>query len=373
MSRDAIPLVDLHAQYTAHRDEFDAALRGCLERTSFIGGPDHEAFRKNFARWCGDGAAALVGNGTDALVLALIELLGTGDGSGEVITVSHTFIATSEAIKQAGYRTVFVDIDPDTYLMDLDALEAAIGPRTRAVLVVHLYGQMPDMARLRRIADRHSVAVVEDAAQAHGARYDGVAPGMLGDAACFSFYPGKNLGCWGDGGAVFSRDAELIRRIEMRANHGRLEKYLHQFEGLNSRLDGLQAAILDAKLRHIDKWNEARQRVAAWYDQLLAGRSGIKTPAVDPKANHVFHLYVVEVDDRDAVKERLNKAGIGAGIHYPVPLHMQPAFTHMGHAEDDFPATARAAARVLSLPIYPEITRAQVERVVEVLVGATGS
>lgn len=372
VSAGKVPLVDLHAQYLAHRDEFDAAIRGCLERSSFIGGPDHERFRQAFAEWCGDGHAALVGNGTDALALTLIELLGNGDGTGEIITTSHTFIATAEAISHAGYRPKFVDIDPHTYLMDLDRLAAAITPNTRAIVPVHLYGQMPDMRRVRAIADRHGLAVVEDAAQAHGARYDGAGPGTFAHAATFSFYPGKNLGCWGDGGAVFSGDSDLVRRIEMRANHGRMEKYLHQFEGVNSRLDGLQAAVLLVKLRHIDAWTRARRQVASWYDALLSRCNRVRRPHVDPRAEHVFHLYVVEVDDRDAVLRRLNEAGIGAGIHYPVPLHMQPALGYLGHAPDDFPLTRQAANRILSLPIYPELSQSRVERVAAALLEAVG-
>lgn len=373
MQPDRVPLVDLRAQYEAHQDEFDAAVQGCLARSSFVGGSDHEAFRKSFAAWCGGGDVALVGNGTDAITLALVELLGQGDGSGEIVTTSHTFIATTEAIAQAGYRPLFVDIDPHTYLMDLDRVEAAIGPNTKAIVPVHLYGQMLDMRRLRAIADRHKLVVVEDAAQAHGARFDGAGPGMLGHAATFSFYPGKNLGCWGDGGAVFSRDAALIRRIEMRANHGRMEKYLHQFQGVNSRLDGLQAAVLAVKLRHIDAWTKARRQVAAWYDELLAGDNHVRRPHVDPRAEHVFHLYVVGVEHRDAVLQELNSNGIGAGIHYPVPLHMQPALSHLGYAPEDLPLTRKAADRILSLPIYPELTRRQAERVARALLDAVGA
>jgi len=347
---DPIPFVDLHAQYVGHRQEFDAAIKACVERSSFIGGPDHEIFRSKFAKWCGDGSVALVGNGTDALTLTLLEVLGPGDGTEDVLTVSHTFIATSEAIKQAGYRAIFVDIDPDTYLLDLDALESAITPKTRAVIPVHIYGQMLDVARLKRIADKHGLKVIEDAAQAHGASYDAIRPG----------------------GAVFSRNEDLIRRIEMRANHGRLEKYLHQFEGLNSRLDGLQAAVLAVKLRHIDRWNDARRKVASWYGELLGACNAVKTPSTDPKAEHVFHLYVIEVENRDEIKDRLAQAGIAAGIHYPVPLHMQPALAYLGYDADDLPVTKKASARVLSLPIYPEITRAQVERVAGAVIEAVG-
>jgi dTDP-4-amino-4,6-dideoxygalactose transaminase len=367
-----IPLVDLGAQYRAHKDEFDAAIADCLSRTSFVGGPDHKALAEEFASWCGGGAVALVGNGTDALELALVEVLGEGDGTGEVITPSHTFIATAEAILNAGYRPVFVDIDPDTFLMDLDAVEAAIGPETKAIMPVHIYGQMVAMDRLAEIARACGVKLIEDAAQAHGARWKGDLPGTHSDAVCFSFYPGKNLGAWGDGGAVFSRDTELVDRITMRANHGRTDKYLHEFIGRNSRLDGVQAAVLRVKLRHIDAWNAARRSVARRYTERLAGRNGIKCPTVAGDAEHVFHLYVVEVEDRDRVRAALNEAGIGAGVHYPVPLHEQPALKNLGYAPSALPITQRAGRRILSLPIFPEMTEDQIDRVSEVLIETVG-
>lgn len=373
-----IPLVDLQAQYQAHKQELDAAVAGCIGASSFIGGPDHAAFAGEFADWCGGGHVALVGSGTDALVLALIELLGTGDGrsdgggdgTGEVITVSHTFIATGEAITQAGYKPVFVDIDPASYLMDLGAAEAAITPATRAILPVHFYGQMVAMDELAALAARHGLKVIEDAAQAHGAGWKNARPGALSDAACFSFYPGKNLGAWGDGGAVFTRDAGLAERIAMHANHGRKEKYLHEFEGMSSRLDGLQAAILRVKLRHLDDWTKARRRVAGWYDELLADAPTITRPAVADAAHHVYHLYVVQVDARDAVLQGLRQRGIGAGVHNPVPLHEQPAYAHLGLAPGDLPETARVARRIISLPIFPELNRAQAERVATALIEA---
>lgn len=365
-----IPLVDLAAQYQAYKDEFDQAVSECLSRTSFIGGPDHKAFSEEFAEWCGGGSVALVGNGTDALEIALYEILGPGDGTGEVLTASHTFIATAEAITNAGYRPRFVDIDPDTYLMDLDAVEAAIGPNTKAILPVHIYGQMVAMDRLAEIAARHDLKVIEDAAQAHGARWKGDLPGTHSDAVCFSFYPGKNLGAWGDGGAIYSRNTDLIARIAMRANHGRTDKYLHEFIGRNSRMDGLQAAVLRVKLRHIDDWNVARRRVASWYDELLAGENAIKLPAVLPDSEHVFHLYVVGVEQRDRIRQYMNDHGVGAGVHYPVPLHEQPAYAHLGHNAEDFPHTRKAGAEILSLPIFPELTREQAERVAEVLKAA---
>ena len=369
-SADAIPLVDLRAQYERYRTELDAAVEAVVRDSSFIGGAEHDAFGREFAAWCGGGSVALVGNGTDALTLALNEILGPGDGKGEVITTSHTFAATAEAIVIAGYRPVLADIDPATCLMSASAAEKAIAPATRAIMPVHLYGQMVDMRALRAIADRHGLAIIEDAAQAHGASFDGVRPGALSDCACFSFYPGKNLGAWGDGGAVFGKNAELIERIVKRANHGRSGKYVHDLQGINSRLDTLQAAILRVKLRHLTEWNAARRRVAAEYDKLLAGANGIARPVTQPGAEHVFHLYVVQVDDRDRVRERLNAAGIGAGVHYPAPVHEQPAFRDLGYAPDDLPHSSRTAKRVLSLPIYPEITASQIERVAAALIEA---
>jgi dTDP-4-amino-4,6-dideoxygalactose transaminase len=372
-AEDKIPLVDLSAQYAAHEAEFNAALKDCLTRSSFIGGPDHAAFAEEFANWCGGGHVALVGNGTDALNLALVETLGPGDGTNEVITVSHTFIATTEAITAAGYQPVLVDVDPDTYLMDLAALEAAVGPKTRAIVPVHIYGQMTAMDRVAEIAEAHDLKVIEDAAQSHGATWNGDLPGTLGDAACFSFYPGKNLGAWGDGGAVFTRDSDLADRITRRANHGRRDKYLHDFEGMNSRLDGLQAAILRVKLRHIDDWNERRRQVAGWYDELLAGHNAIKLPTTATGARHVYHLYVVQVDAREDVRQRMDAGGIGVGVHYPVPVHEQPASAYLGLAPDALPVTSNIAKRILSLPIYPEMTRDQVERVAQTLIEAVGS
>lgn len=365
-----IPLVDLKAQYARYRTELDEAVQRIASNTSFIGGAEHEAFAREFAAWCGDGHVALVGNGTDALELAVIELLGEGDGSGDILTTSHTFIATAESIANAGYRPVFCDIDEATCLTSPASIESAITPRTRAIMPVHLYGQMVDMPAIRAIADKHGLKVIEDAAQAHGAMFAGAGVGELGDAACFSFFPGKNLGAWGDAGAVYSRDAALIDRINRRANHGRAEKYLHDYQGVSSRLDTLQAAILRVKLRYIDEWNEARRKVASWYDELLSGQNGITLPQSDPRAMPVFHLYVVQIDERDRVRDALNAAGIGAGVHYPVPVHEQPAFRHLGYQPDAFPVTSRVAKRVLSLPIYPEITRAQVERVASALIDA---
>ena len=358
-----IPLVDLHAQYHRYQEEFDQAVAACLANTSFIGGPDHKAFAAEFGAFCGGGSVALCANGTDAIYLALVELLGLGDGTGEVITTSHTFIATSESITLAGYKPVFVDVRPDTLLMNPDKVEAAITPQTRAILPVHLYGQMVEMDRIMEIARRHGLKVMEDAAQAHGAAWDGKGPGEWGDAATFSFYPGKNLGAWGDAGAVYARDAAFIQRVNMRANHGRVAKYEHEFEGTSSRLDGLQAAILRVKLRHLAQWNQERRQVAAWYGELLGNNPKITLPVVLPKATHVFHLFVIQLDDRDAVLAHLKSLNIEAGVHYPMPLHEQPAYQYLGYAPEALPVTHQIAQKILSLPIYPEISRAQVERV----------
>jgi dTDP-4-amino-4,6-dideoxygalactose transaminase len=370
---DPIPLVDLHAQYQRHRAELDGAVQRVLRNTSFIGGAEHEGFARDFAAWCGGGSVALVGNGTDALTLAVSEVLGPGDGVGEIITASHTFVATAEAIVNAGYRPVLADINPATYVISPAAVEQAVTPNTRALMPVHLYGQMADMRALREVADRHGLAIIEDAAQAHGASFDGVRPGDLSAAAIFSFYPGKNLGAWGDGGAVFSKDADLIGRIARRANHGRTGKYLHEIQGVNSRLDTLQAAVLRAKLHHLADWNAARRRAASWYDELLCNEPQVACPKTHALAEHVFHLYVVQVDNRDRVRDRLNALEIGVGVHYPVPVHEQPAFRGLGYKPDAFPQTSRAAKRVLSLPLYPEITREQVQRVVSALIEAAHS
>ncbi len=365
-----IALVDLKAQYRAHEVELDAALTRCLEATSFVGGPDHQAFAEEFAAFCGGGYGALCGSGTDALWLAIVQLLGPGSGREEIITVSHTFFATSEAISLAGYRPVFVDVDPRTALMDVSIVERAITPRTRAILPVHLYGQMVPMDALMALAQARDLIVIEDAAQAHGASWMGKGPGQWGHAACFSFYPGKNLGAWGDAGAVFSRDESLIKNIRMHADHGRVSKYAHEFEGTNSRLDGLQAAILRVKLRHLNDWNAARRRAAERYDDLFAHVPAVTPIARDDRGEHVHHLYVVEVPDRDAILKKLNDADIGAGVHYPIPLHRQPAYSHLALTDNDLPVTDRLAGRILSLPLYPEITEEQIDYVGKTLVGA---
>ena len=361
-----IPLVDLKAQYLQYKDEFQSAIEECLEHTSFIGGPDHTAFADEFAKFCGGGHVALCGSGTDALYLTILSLLGKGDGSKEILTVSHTFIATAEAILMAGYQPVFVDIDPETYVMCPDCLKKSLTDQSAAILPVHLYGQMAPMDRIMDIANEMGLPVIEDAAQAHGASWKGTCPGEWGSAACFSFYPGKNLGAWGDCGAVFTRDQALAQRISMKANHGRQSKYLHEIDGFNSRMDGLQAAVLRVKLRYLTYWNEKRRHVAGLYNTYLASTPAT-LPVAHPDAGHVYHLYVVQVEDRNMVLAGLKAAGIMAGIHYPVPLHIQPVYHHMGIVPENLPVTQSLADRILSLPIYPEITEVQVRRIADTL------
>jgi dTDP-4-amino-4,6-dideoxygalactose transaminase len=356
-----VPFVDLSVQYAGIKDETDEAIHRVLESTSFVGGDAVSSFEQNFASYIGTRHAVGVGNGTDALHIALRALdIGHGD---EVITVPHTFIATAAAIAMAGAKPVFVDIDPDTYTIDASKIEAAITPRTKAIVPVHLYGQPADILPILELAAKWSLFVIEDAAQSHGAKYEEKRVGSLGHIACFSFYPGKNLGAFGDGGAITTNDDQVAERIMRLRDHGRTSKYEHVFVGLNSRLDAIQATVLDIKLRHLDRWNQQRQKAAAWYDSKLS-RMGIQTPLCRHGSTHVYHLYVIETDNRSALQENLNAAGIASGVHYPVPLHLQPAFAHLGYVKGDFPHTERAAQRVLSLPMFPELTFEQMERVV---------
>lgn len=359
-----IPLVGLADQYRTIKPEIDEAIARVIESSAFVGGEEVRLFESEFAAYCETKACVGVGNGTDALYLTLRALeIGAGD---EVITVAHTFIATSEAISMAGARPVFVDIKEDTMLMDPSALEAAITSRTKAIVPVHLYGQPCEMDAIMEIAARHGLKVIEDAAQAHGATWRGRRVGSIGDAACFSFYPGKNLGAFGDAGAVVSQDEELIDRIRMLANHGRLEKYTHRQEGVNSRLDGLQAAVLRVKLRHLDQWNQARRSHADFYLDAFAN-DGIRPPTIHPDALPVWHLFVVRVSNREAFQERLKNAGIASGVHYPVPLHRQPAYQHFDLPKGTLPVTEKVSSEVVSLPMYPELTPAHLETIVNVI------
>jgi len=372
-----IPLVDLYAQYLSIRHDIDSAIERVITRSTFIGGEDVRDFEIEFARYCRQrehtsGAAANLycascGNGTDALCLALHALgIGTGD---EVITTAHTFIATAEAISSTGAKPVFVDIEEDTFVIDPKQIEAAITPNTRAIIPVHLYGQACDMDAILEIARRRDLKVIEDAAQAHGATWHGKRVGSFGHAACFSFYPGKNLGAYGDAGAVVSQDEDLIRRIRMRANHGRLDKYVHEMEGVSSRLDGLNAAVLRVKLRHLDAWNAARQQHAARYMEVLRG-SGVVLPAVRFRAEPVWHLFVIKVRDRDRVRVKLQQQGVSTGVHYPLPLHRQPAYKHLAIPDGALPVTNRVATEILSLPMYPELSPDQIDGIGKAVIEA---
>lgn len=360
-----VPFVDLKAQYRSLKPEMDAAIQRVLDRTAFVLGKETLEFETAFASYIGVAHAVGVSSGTDALELA-IRACGIGPGD-EVITVPNTYIATCEAISFAGATIRFVEADPRTYNMDPAAIEAAITGRTKAVLPVHLYGQPADMAPIMEIARKHELKVIEDCAQAHGATYRGRKVGTFGDAACFSFYPGKNLGAYGDGGAVLTNDAEVAERVRMLRNHGQREKYVHHIEGGCRRLDNLQAAVLGVKLPHLESWNASRRRAATLYDGLLAEVSGVTVPYVSPDVEPVYHLYVIQVSERDRVQEALKGEGVETGIHYPIPLHEQPAYAGMGHKPTDFPVSHELGPRALSLPMFAELTEDQIRHVVSSL------
>lgn len=366
-----IPLVDLKAQYATIQPEIDSTVASVLREASFVGGTEIGSFEKEFADFCCTRFAVGVSNGTDAIVLAL-KASGIGPGA-DVITVPNTFIATTEAISLAGARVRFVDIDPATHTMDPRALEAAIGPRTRAVIPVHLYGRPAELDPILEIARRKNLVVIEDAAQAHGAMYRGKRVGSLGRAGCFSFYPGKNLGAYGDAGAVVTQDEELASRMAMLRDHGRRSKYSHLMEGHNCRLDTLQAAVLRVKLRRLEDWNRRRAVIASIYRERLETLAGIKLPDVPAHGSHVFHLFVIQISDRDSILEKLKKDGVQAGVHYPIPLHLQPAYADLELRAGSFPHAEKAAESVLSLPLFPEMTDAQIAHVVDALRRAASS
>lgn len=360
-----IPLADLRAQYLSIQTELDEAWNKTNVSSGYILGAEVEAFEKEFAQFCGASFCVGVANGTDALELAL-SACGVKKGD-EVITVAHTFIATAEAISNLGAIPIFVDINPDTLLLDPARLTSVLTTKTRAIVPVHLYGQPVDMDPVLTFARQHGLKVVEDAAQAHGARYKGRRVGSLSDATIFSFFPGKNLGAYGDAGAVVTNDASIAAWVRKARNHGRANKYEHEFCGRNSRMDGLQGAILNAKLKHLEDWNLLRQEHAARYDSMLQGIPGLVRVAVSPDCKPVWHLYVVRLKNRDDVLKGLKDQDIEAGIHYPIPLHLQKAFAYLGRKKGDLPHTERAAAEVLSLPLYPEMTTKNQNVVVRVL------
>ncbi len=359
-----VPFVDMHARLAPLRADLLAACARVIDSGIAVMGPEGRALEEEFAAFCGVEHGIAVANGTAALQLALLALnIGPGD---EVITVSNTFIATVEAISAVGATPVLVDVEPDTYLMDPAAFEAAITPRTRAVIPVHLYGLMCDMHALTAIARRHRLAVIEDACQAHGATLGDAVAGSMSDAACFSFYPAKNLGTVGEGGMVVTGDAALAKRMRSLRSHGESERYHHSEPGWNLRLGEIQAATTRVQLGHLAAWNEARRRVAGWYGELHGGLD-MQLPVAPAGREHVYHLYVVQVDDRDRIREALAADGIGTGVHYPVPVYEQPAYRSLGLSAAGLPVTSAAAGRLLSLPMYPEMTREQANLVAESL------
>jgi dTDP-4-amino-4,6-dideoxygalactose transaminase len=363
-----IPFVDLQAQYRSIKSEIDAAIQRVLDTSAFILGREVEAFERAFAEYVGAEFCIGVSNGTAAIQLALTACgIGAGD---EVIVPANTFFATAEAVSTASATPVFVDCDADSYNINVKLIEAAVNERTRAIIPVHLYGQPADLDPIFEIAARHNLTVIEDAAQAHGARYKGRRTGALARAGCFSFYPGKNLGAYGEGGAVVTNDAEVARRVRLLRDHGSERKYRHEIIGYNFRLEGLQGAVLGVKLKHLDDWNALRRAHAARYRELLAplDSSGALTlPRESVYAEHVYHLFVVQAGERDALQKHLADASIQTGIHYPVPIHLQMAYAAHGHTEGDFPEAERQARRVLSLPMFAELTEDQIARVAEAI------
>lgn len=356
-----IPLVDLKAQYPTIARDVQSRIDRVAQEGRFVLGSEVAEFEAEFAAYCECPYAVGVASGLDALKLSLRGLqIGPGD---EVITAANTFIATALAISAVGASPVLVDVDPQSYNLHPATLADAITSRTKAVVPVHLYGQPADMDEIRQIAKEHRLAVVEDASQAHGARYRGSRTGSLGDIAAFSLYPGKNLGCFGQGGVVTTHDRQLAETVAVLRNYGSRQKYRHELRGENSRLDTIQAAVLLVKLKHLDRWNGARRRVAAAYRTELDGVGDIVLPAVSPDVEHVYHQFVIRTAFRDRLLRRLNESGIGAMIHYPVPIHLQPAYEDHGWHVGDFPVAERLATEMISLPMYPELEDRQVERV----------
>lgn len=361
-----IPFIDLKAQYRKIQPEINEAIGEVIESAAFIGGKYARAFEASFARYCGVSSAVGASSGTTALHL-VFAALGIGPGD-EVVTVPSTFIATAEMISVTGARPVFVDAEDASFNMDPAKLEAAITPRTKAIVPVHLYGQIADMDPILEVARRHGIPVVEDAAQAHGAEYRGKRAGQMGVAATYSFYPGKILGAYGDAGIAVTNDEALAKKMEMLANHGRTGKYEHETPAFNYRMDGIQGAILSVKLRHLDAWLEARRAKAQVYNRLL--EDAVVTPTEMPYARHVYTYYVIRTKQRDRVQAALKERGIDAIIHYPIPLHLQPAYRSLGYRKGDFPVAERQSGEILSLPLYAELEETQIKEVVETVMGA---
>jgi len=360
-----IPLTDLQAQYRSIQPEITEAIGRVLASAQFILGPEVAAFEREFAAYCGASEAIAVNSGTSALHLALLAA-GVGPGD-EVITVPYTFVATVAAIRYAGATPVFVDIDEPWFTMDPSRIEAAITPRTKAILPVHLYGQPADMDPILAVARRHHLFVIEDAAQAHGAEYKGRRCGSLGDIAAFSFYPGKNLGAYGEGGAVVTSNPEWAHRVRVLRDWGQEARYEHTWKGFNYRMDGIQGAVLRVKLRYLVGWTAARRSRAAVYERMLAA-APVQTPHERPHVRHVYHVYAVRSAAREAMREALQAHGVATGVHYPIPIHLQPAHADLGYKRGDFPVTERVSAEILSLPMYPELTDEHIRTIADAVI-----
>ena len=360
-----IPFVDLKAQYASIKDEVAPAIQNILDSCQFTLGSEVAAFENEFAEYCQAGNGVAVNTGTSALHVALLAAgIGPGD---EVITVPFTFVATVAAIDYTGAKTVFVDIDPVSFTMNPDAIEEAITPKTKAILPVHLYGQTADMDPILEIAKKHGLVVIEDAAQAHGAEYKGRRAGSIGDMGCFSFYPGKNLGAYGEGGMVVTDNSEYVRTMRMLRDWGAEKKYEHVLKGFNYRMEGMQGAVLRVKLRHLENWTEGRRAAASRYNELFSD-SGIVTPEAMPWARHVYHVYAIRAPHRSEWQSALQEQGIQTGIHYPIPVHLLPAYSDLGYKAGDFPHAEQAANEVLSLPMFPELDATQTATVSDALI-----
>lgn len=360
-----VPFLDLKAQYELIQNQINAAIAQVISQTAFAGGPFVEQFEKDFAAFCKCKHAIACSSGTSALRLALFSLgIGPGD---EVITTPNTFIATAEAVSACGATPIFVDIDERTYTMDPELLEDAITPQTKAVIPVHLYGRVCEMEKILRVADSHGLFVIEDACQAHGAEHKGWTAGSMGDAGCFSFYPGKNLGAYGEAGAVVTNKPELAEKMRMYRDHGQQKKYYHSMVGWNDRMDGIQAAVLSVKLQYLAQWNEARRNHAREYTRQLSAIEDIITPTEPVDGKHVYHIYAIRSRSRDALLKHLAERNIGCGIHYPIPIHLQTAYVHLGYPEGTFPVSETCAQELVSLPMFAELRPSQIQAVCEAI------
>ena len=360
-----VKYLDLKKQYDSIKSDIDKSISNVINDTAFSYGKYAKEFENNYKKFLGTNFVYGTSSGTSALHLALVAMgIGPGD---EVITVPNSFIATAEAISHTGATPVFTDIDPKTYLMNPDNLQDVISSRTKAIIPVHLFGQPADMDKIMEVASKYNLFVLEDACQAHGAVYKGKRAGNIGDAAAFSFYPGKNLGAYGEGGACSTNNPEIAKQIELYRAHGEIKRYYHEVIGFNYRLDGMQGAILNVKLKYLDKWNESRRKIASLYNEMLNGIGDVITPYEGNDRKSIYHIYAIRTKSRDALREFLTKNDIQSGIHYPVPIHLQNAYKHLNYKKGDFPVTEEQAETTLSLPIYAEMPESDVVKVVDAI------